>query len=55
MKTTMKGKRNPIAAIKSAVLQNILMNRFIHEIEREEPLESELLKTMVAFQTQPVR
>ena len=55
MKTTMKRKRNRIAEIKSAVMQNILMNRFIHEIEREEPLESELLQTMVAFQLQPVQ
>ena len=39
-------KRNRIAAMKAAVRDNIQMMRFIREIEREDPLDLDTLKTM---------
>lgn len=50
MKTTMKRKRKKRDVLKATVLKNNLMNRFIREIEREEPLDSDTLKTMLALQ-----
>ncbi len=37
----------------NTIKRNNLMNRFIREIEREEPLEFESLQTMLVYQ--PVR
>ena len=48
---TMKQRR--ISEIKAIIMKKNLMNRFIHEIEREEPLENDLMNTMLAYQ--PIR
>jgi len=47
---TTKRKKKKRDIIKAAVLKNYLMNRFIREIERVEPLDSDTLKMMFAFQ-----
>ncbi len=46
-----KGKRKKRRSdvFKTTMMRNNLMNRFIHEIEREEPLEREILNTMLVF------
>lgn len=53
MKTTKNSKR--ITKAKATIMRHLQMNRFIHEIEREEPLDNDLLKTMLVLQPQIVR
>lgn len=47
--TVMKKKRRT-TELKERVLRNNLMQRFIREIEREEPLDSRTLQTMLITQ-----
>lgn len=42
----MKNKKERILAAKNAIKQHILMNRFLRDIEREEPLDQEILQTL---------
>ena len=53
MKTKNK-KKSRIARIKETVTQKNLMNRFIRQIEMEEPLEQEIMQTMLSYQMVPV-
>ena len=55
MKTKKNHKKNRIAKFKESIRQNNLMNRFIFEIEREEPLEKDVLNTMFAYQVQVIK
>jgi hypothetical protein len=55
VKTKKNQKRKRIAILKETIRQNNLMNRFIYEIEREEPLEKDVLSTMFAYQVQVVK
>jgi ribosomal protein L10 len=48
-------KRQRISETKLSILKNNLMNRFIREIEREEPLEMDVRNTMLAYQPNRVR
>jgi ribosomal protein L10 len=48
-------KRQRISGTKLSILKNNLMNRFIREIEREEPLEMDIINTMMANQLMKVR
>lgn len=52
MKTGRRKRRNR-KEFKLNIRYNNLMNRFIREIEREEPLELDTLQTMLVYQ--PVR
>jgi hypothetical protein len=47
MKAMNRKKRDDI---KNTILKNNLMMRFIRGIEREEQLDSQVLKTMLAYQ-----
>ena len=49
MKTT-KDRRKRTTRFKDKIMQNNLMQRFIREIEREEPLDIQTLETMLVFQ-----
>ncbi|GEM_PF-949372 len=51
---TRKQKKGRIARFKEAVVQKNLMNRFIRQIELEEPLEQEIMQTMLSYQMVPV-
>ena len=55
MKTIKDGKRKRISKVKATIIRHIQMNRFIHEIEREDPLDNDLLRTMLVLQPQIVR
>lgn len=55
MKTTKRQKEKRIAAAKAAIMQNNIMNRFIREIEREDPLDNDTLKSVFALQLQTAR
>lgn len=50
---TRKRKRRNRKEFKLNIRYNNLMNRFIREIEREEPLEFDTMQTMLVYQ--PVR
>lgn len=52
MKTTKSRSRNTKS--KNMIMRHLQMNRFIREIEREDPLENDLLKTMLVLQLQVV-
>ncbi|WP_321372057.1 hypothetical protein [uncultured Draconibacterium sp.] len=52
---TRRRKRKNRKEFKLNIRQNNLMNRFIREIEREEPLEFESLQTMLVYQPVIVR
>ena len=54
MKTRIRKKRNR-KEFKLNIRRNNLMNRFIREIEREEPLEFESLQTMLVYRPVIVR
>ncbi len=54
MKTRRRKKRNH-KEFKLNIRRNNLMNRFIREIEREEPLEFESLQTMLVYRPVIVR
>jgi len=53
MNTTTNRKR--ITRAKATIMRHLQMNRFIHEIEKEEPLDNDLLQTMLVLQPQIVR
>ncbi|WP_319589572.1 hypothetical protein [uncultured Draconibacterium sp.] len=54
MKTGRRKRKNR-KEFKLNIRHNNLMNRFIREIEREEPLEFESLQTMLVYQPMIVR
>ncbi len=54
MKTGRRKRKNR-KEFKLNIRHNNLMNRFIREIEREEPLEIESLQTMLVYQPVIVR
>lgn len=55
MNTTKDRKRRTIAEYKEIVRQNNLMKRYIREIEREEPLDIQILEMLLAYQTIQIR
>ena len=44
-----KIRKKKRVALKAAVQKNNRLNRFIHEIEREEPLDNDTLKIVLTF------
>jgi hypothetical protein len=49
MKTIKIRKRNRISKMKSAIKNNLQLIRFIRDIEREEFLDTDSLRTIVAL------
>ncbi len=49
MKTIKIRKRNRISKMKAAIKNNLQLIRFIREIEREEFLDADSLRTIVAL------
>jgi hypothetical protein len=49
------GKKKRIAELKIKISEKNLMNRFIRQIEMEEPMEQEIMQMMLGVQLVPVR
>ena len=49
MKTTENKKGKRIMRAKATIMRHFQMNRFIREIEREDPIDNEILKTMLVL------
>lgn len=55
MKTRENKKMKRITRAKAMIMGHIQMNRFIREIEREDPIDNETLRTMLVLQPPIVR